>query len=302
MSAPSSTAPIIGVVYGSTHLPDRASRARAIQKEEEKRQCAENKRKRRANGLAKAVTKHLGKEWGRWCDAMSSGAVQEANHRIHLGQWLALLNRIGRLLRWEGSEAREHWDSIDHDRALDAEGDSRRRDLDRLTYGAAREIVEGMFAGNLNGDLLRTVVTEPSLHSTFRFLVILLRCVAGRQLLPTRQTLALTLAEMVSVERSPPPTNNEPDVLTRQANIASVDENAPPTWDGLGEAKRAILKVLSRPTVAMKSPAIAIKAGYKDGTLRHHYTALKDSKLIITTKDGYKITPPGRALIPSDKQ
>jgi hypothetical protein len=74
-----------------------------------------------------------------------------------------------------------------------------------------------------------------------------------------------------------------------------------PTWDSLGDAKRAILQVLSDARSALQNSAVAQKAGYKAGTLRHHYGELQQWALIESTKDGYKITAAGRALLPAEK-
>lgn len=65
----------------------------------------------------------------------------------------------------------------------------------------------------------------------------------------------------------------------------------------MGDAKRAILTVLGRAKERLDGKGIATKAGYKYGTLRHHFGELQDWKYIDKTKDGYAITPTGATLV-----
>jgi len=88
----------------------------------------------------------------------------------------------------------------------------------------------------------------------------------------------------------------EPREVT-QAEPEPSDER-PPGWAALGDARRAILTVLAKETVRRDGLWVAGKAGYKHGTLRHHFRPLQDCNYIDRTKDGYAITPGGRALIP----
>jgi hypothetical protein len=76
-------------------------------------------------------------------------------------------------------------------------------------------------------------------------------------------------------------------------------EDTPPRWDELGEAKQSILIVLSRASKRLKGQAVAQKAGYKPGTLRHHYGDLKRWNYIDRSNDGYGITQTGAALVSS---
>lgn len=78
--------------------------------------------------------------------------------------------------------------------------------------------------------------------------------------------------------------------------------DASPKWTALGEAKRTILTVLKSSTDRLHGPAIAVKAGYKDGTLRHHYSDLQRLRYIDNTKDGYGITKAGADLVPPCKR
>lgn len=74
---------------------------------------------------------------------------------------------------------------------------------------------------------------------------------------------------------------------------------APPSWLELGDAKQAVLLALSQLAERMLGQGVAKKAGYKYGSLRHHFGKLVKSNYIDKTKDGYAITSAGRALIPS---
>jgi len=74
--------------------------------------------------------------------------------------------------------------------------------------------------------------------------------------------------------------------------------DAPPSWIDLGCAKQAILTVLNTSTDRMQGMGIAKKAGYKPGTLRHHYQKLQDWNYIEKTNDGYAITTVGGTLVP----
>ncbi|QJX00248.1 hypothetical protein [Frigoriglobus tundricola] len=94
----------------------------------------------------------------------------------------------------------------------------------------------------------------------------------------------------------------DPQATAEPTNGERADDATDsPTWNELGEAKKTILTVLARAADPMQNPAVAQKAGYKPGTLRHHYGGLKDWRFVELTKDGYRITPAGRALIPPDK-
>jgi hypothetical protein len=75
-------------------------------------------------------------------------------------------------------------------------------------------------------------------------------------------------------------------------------DEGPPGWDGLGDARRAILTVLAEAPGRRGGRAVATKAGYKYGSLRHHFGPLQTWGYIDRTKDGYSITPGGRALVP----
>lgn len=76
---------------------------------------------------------------------------------------------------------------------------------------------------------------------------------------------------------------------------------APPSWTDLGDAKRAILKVLNKSTERLQGAGIANKAGYTPGTLRHHFGELQTWNYIDKTKDGYAITPAGAAIVPRER-
>lgn len=93
---------------------------------------------------------------------------------------------------------------------------------------------------------------------------------------------------------------------TEAAGRATSGQSTPPGesapgWTKLGDAKQAILTVLSKSTKRMQGKAIAEKAGYTDGTLRHHYGDLQMWDYIDKTKDGYAITPTGTALVPNER-
>jgi hypothetical protein len=105
---------------------------------------------------------------------------------------------------------------------------------------------------------------------------------------------------------TPPPTSAPTTGVRQDEGRTPADPAAdggeraadPPRWDELKDAKRAILTVLARNADPMQNAEVATKAGYKPGTLRHHYGALQCWRFIASTKDGYRITPTGRALIP----
>jgi hypothetical protein len=78
-------------------------------------------------------------------------------------------------------------------------------------------------------------------------------------------------------------------------------DETPPSWSDLGDAKRAILTVLGKATERLDGQALAKKAGYKYGSLRHHVGDLQRYRYIDRTKDGYAITPSGSALVPCDR-
>jgi predicted transcriptional regulator len=69
----------------------------------------------------------------------------------------------------------------------------------------------------------------------------------------------------------------------------------------LGEAKRTILTVLIKSNERVQGRGIATKAGYKYGSLRHHFGELQTWGFIDRTKDGYAITPTGAALVQCER-
>src|SRR5262249_16813825 len=91
-----------------------------------------------------------------------------------------------------------------------------------------------------------------------------------------------------------PPTGTEKDEGEKEPAGSGTG------WTGLGDAKRAILTVLNRSTERMQGEGIAKKAGYKYGSLRHHFGELQTWNYIDKAKDGYAITPTGAALVPCE--
>ncbi|MBY0460604.1 MAG: hypothetical protein K2V38_25080 [Gemmataceae bacterium] len=94
-------------------------------------------------------------------------------------------------------------------------------------------------------------------------------------------------------------THDRAETGTSAAEIASTDETEPPSWDGLGEAKRAMLTALSEASAPLTNLQLAPKAGYKPDSLRKHYQKLQDWGFVTSTKDGYRITTAGQELIPA---
>jgi hypothetical protein len=106
-----------------------------------------------------------------------------------------------------------------------------------------------------------------------------------------------TAAPTGTVKIPSPAWVRESDVGALPTNL----EQTPPIWKDLGNPKQAILQVLNTAADALQNSEVATKAGYKPGTLRHHYGELKKWGLIELTKDGYKITSAGREILPPAK-
>ncbi|MFO0842098.1 MAG: hypothetical protein U0797_06805 [Gemmataceae bacterium] len=92
-----------------------------------------------------------------------------------------------------------------------------------------------------------------------------------------------------------PPSSGTPAGETQRA------EGGRPNWASLRDAKRAILTVLSRASEPLQGRGVARGAGYKEGSLRHHYAELQTWGYIERTKDGYIITPTGAALVQCER-
>lgn len=97
------------------------------------------------------------------------------------------------------------------------------------------------------------------------------------------------------------PADPPPAAGTQQGEGGEPAAGSPPGWAELGDAKRAILMVLNKSIEGMQGMGIAKEAGYKYGTLRHHFGELQTWKYIDKSKDGYTITPSGAALVPCER-
>jgi hypothetical protein len=82
------------------------------------------------------------------------------------------------------------------------------------------------------------------------------------------------------------------------AGTETQTDHNPPEWTEMKPSMQAILTALNSASARLNGSAVAKKAGYKNGTLRHHYGDLRHWGFIDKTKDGYAITPAGRALVP----
>lgn len=104
-------------------------------------------------------------------------------------------------------------------------------------------------------------------------------------------TLPARLAVVPVPERGEggPPSQPEPE--------SAQDESAA-DWQSMGEAKRTVLTVLRTADRRMDGKAVAEKAGYKHGTLRHHFGDLQRWGYVDRATDGYGITPAGVAIVP----
>jgi len=98
---------------------------------------------------------------------------------------------------------------------------------------------------------------------------------------------------------TPKPTHAPPTVMKQGEEEKQLTASAP-GWADLGDAKRSVLIVLSKANERMPGEAIAKKAGYSYGTLRHHFPELQTWNYIDKTMDGYAITPTGAALVPCE--
>ncbi|MBA4063629.1 MAG: hypothetical protein C0501_07935 [Isosphaera sp.] len=73
-----------------------------------------------------------------------------------------------------------------------------------------------------------------------------------------------------------------------------------PGWAELGDAKRAILTALGQYAERRDGKAIAAKAGYTYGSIRHHFGDLQRWNYVDRDSDGYALTPAGAALVPRE--
>ncbi len=88
-----------------------------------------------------------------------------------------------------------------------------------------------------------------------------------------------------------------PQAETRPDEAGAPQSESTHSWEDLGAAKSAVPIALSRATARLPWPGVAKKAGYKPGTLRHHFGELQEWNYIDRTKDGYAITPTGATLV-----
>ena len=106
------------------------------------------------------------------------------------------------------------------------------------------------------------------------------------------------VAEPGSMIQQVQPTPTESPVTLIKLPPDPPTADGPPGWSELGEAKQTILVALSRSRERLQGAGVAEAAGYKPGSLRHHYGKLQTWGYIDKAKEGYGITPLGKAIVP----
>lgn len=120
-------------------------------------------------------------------------------------------------------------------------------------------------------------------------------------------TLAQALEIQQGIDRDAGKTSPDLAASTTPEGRGGKDGNetpatSPPDWENLGDTKQAILEVLCQANGPKRNNDIASKAGYSDGTLRHHYGDLQTWNYISKTKEGYILTEKGKNVVPADKR
>jgi len=108
------------------------------------------------------------------------------------------------------------------------------------------------------------------------------------------------VGSMLAKAVPPTPASAPPNEVRQDAGEKPPTASVP-GWTDMGEAKRTILIVLKKANRRMQGRAIAKEAGYKYGTLRHHFGELQVWNYIDKTKGGYALTPTGAALVSCER-
>lgn len=133
----------------------------------------------------------------------------------------------------------------------------------------------------------------------------MMRCVQRLQLAVGQEHRLVAIRRAVLDTPTEPPVPEVPPTAATSGTVGeeeplpeSDSSNTVEDWQTMGEAKRAVLTVLRKAAERMEGQTIAGKAGYKYGTLRHHFGDLQRWGYVDRERDGYAITPAGVALVP----